>query len=159
VLFANSLRKIGIEARVEAAPWPVVNSRFRDKNQMHDMVPLWKSTYYADPNNWVGELLSTRYLGVRNNFWYSNPELDKLTDAALNSTDQAERTKLYEQASRHVVENAVGIYVYNTNGTAPIRARSTASASRRSARARRCAGRISSRPSLPPVARSAIGGA
>lgn len=119
VLFANSLRKIGIEARVEAAPWPVVNSRFRDKNQMHDMVPLWRSTYYADPNNWVGELLSSRYLGVRNNFWYSNPEFDKLTDTALNITDQAERAKLYEQASRHIVDNAVGIYVYNTKWFGP----------------------------------------
>jgi ABC-type transport system substrate-binding protein len=123
VLFANSLRKIGIETKVEASPWNIVSDRFRDKNAMYDMVPLWKSTYYADPNNWLGELFSTRHLGGRSNTWYSNPEYDKLTERALVSTDQAERAKLYEEASRHIVDQAVGVFVYNTKWYGPYSAK------------------------------------
>ncbi len=119
VLLANSLRKIGIEAKVESSPWSVVSDRMRSADTMHDMVPLWKSTYYADPNNWVGELFTTRHLGGRNSTQYSNPELDKLTDAALRTTDQAERTKLYDQAIRLITDQAVGIFVYNTKWFGP----------------------------------------
>jgi peptide/nickel transport system substrate-binding protein len=119
VLFANSLRKIGIDTKVEASPWSVVSDRFRSKDQMHDMVPLWKSTYYADPNNWVGELFTTRHHGGRSTTWFSNPELDRLTGAALRTTDQAERTKLYDQAIRLVDEQAPGIFVYNTKWYGP----------------------------------------
>ncbi len=119
VLLANALRKIGIEARVETSPWSIVSQRFLKADTMLDMVPLWKSTFYADPNNWVGELFSTRYLGGRNLNWYSNPELDKLTEAALKTSDQAERAKLYDQAIRFVVDEAANIFVYNTKWFGP----------------------------------------
>jgi len=119
VLFGNALRRIGIEARIEAAPWNIVSDRFRNKDTMHDMVPLWKSTYYADPNNWVGELFTTRHHGGRNTTWYSNAELDRITDEALKVTDQAERAKLYDKAIRHIVDEAVGIFVYNTKWFGP----------------------------------------
>jgi peptide/nickel transport system substrate-binding protein len=119
VLLSNSLRKIGIEARVEAQPWSIVSQRFLKADTMADMVPLWKSTFYADPNNWVGELFSTRYLGGRNLNWYSNPNLDKLTEAALKTSDQAERAKLYDQAIRFVVDEATNIFVYNTKWFGP----------------------------------------
>ncbi|MBL8700822.1 MAG: ABC transporter substrate-binding protein [Alphaproteobacteria bacterium] len=119
VLLANSLRKIGIDARVETSPWSLVSQRFLKAETMLDMVPLWKSTFYADPNNWVGELFSTRYLGGRNLNWYSNPALDKLTEAALKTTDQAERARLYEAAVRLVVDEAANIFVYNTKWFGP----------------------------------------
>ena len=119
VLFANSLRKIGIDAKVEASPWNIVSDRFRSKDTMQDMVPLWKSTYYADPNNWVGELFTTRHHGGRSTTWYSNPELDKLTDDALKTNDQAARAALYDKAIRLVGDEAVGIFVYNTKWFGP----------------------------------------
>jgi len=119
VLFANSLRKIGIDVKVEASPWNIVSDRFRSKDTMHDMVPLWKSTYYADPNNWVGELFTTRHQGGRSTTWYSNPALDKLTDDALKTNDQAARAALYDKAIRLVGDEAVGIFVYNTKWFGP----------------------------------------
>ena len=54
-LLQNGAKKIGIEIKIESAPWPVVQSRMQDRDKNYDMVPLWKSTYYVDPNNWVGE--------------------------------------------------------------------------------------------------------
>jgi acetyl-CoA carboxylase carboxyltransferase component len=52
---------------------------------MYDMVPYWKSTYYADPNNWLGELYGSRYAPVRNVSSYKNPEVDKRVERAYES--------------------------------------------------------------------------
>ena len=65
-LLQNGAKKIGIEIKIESAPWPVVQSRMQDRDKNYDMVPLWKSTYYVDPNNWVGEMYGSRYIGTRN---------------------------------------------------------------------------------------------
>jgi peptide/nickel transport system substrate-binding protein len=91
----------------------------RDKEQMYDILFLWKSTYYADPNNWVGEMYDCDQFGGRNNSWYCNTEVDKLLKAALATANQDERAKLYEKASVMVMEDAAGIFVYNTKWFGP----------------------------------------
>ncbi|WP_118133562.1 ABC transporter substrate-binding protein [Oceanicella sp. SM1341] len=118
-LLQNALAKIGVTAEIESAPWPVVNSRMQDPEQMYDMVPYWKSTYYADPNNWIGELYGARYIPTRNVSGYDNPEVNARLEKALVSTDQAERQTLYEEAARIVYDDAAGIWIYNTKWYGP----------------------------------------
>lgn len=119
VLFQNSLRQIGLEVKVDVSPWSVVSGRMRSKDTQADVVPLWKSTYYVDPNNWVGELMGSRYLGSRNMAWYSNPKVDAMLDQALTSTDHAVREKLYQQMTQIAVDDAISIFVYNTKWYGP----------------------------------------
>jgi peptide/nickel transport system substrate-binding protein len=119
VLFQNNLRQIGLEAKVETSPWSVVSASMRKAETQADVVPLWKSTYYVDPNNWVGELTGSRYRGSRSMSWYSNPEIDTLLDRALVSNDHAERVKLYEKITRIASDQAVSIFVYNTKWYGP----------------------------------------
>jgi peptide/nickel transport system substrate-binding protein len=119
-LFQSTLRGVGIEATVEISPWSVVSERMRRSAQTQpDVVPLWKSTYYVDPNNWVGELFGTRYHGTRTFSWYSNPEFDRRLDRALVSNDPAERKRLYEEMTQIVSDEAAGIFVYNTRWYGP----------------------------------------
>jgi peptide/nickel transport system substrate-binding protein len=118
-LLQNSAKKIGIEIKIESAPWQVVQSRMQDREKNYDMVPLWKSTYYVDPNNWVGELYGTRYLGTRNYSYNKDDELDKWINDALATNDQEKRQELYEKAARKVTEEAMGIFVYNTKWYGP----------------------------------------
>lgn len=115
----NGLAQLGITVEIEGAPWPVVNSRMQDPAQMYDMVPYWKSTYYADPNNWIGEQYGTRYAPTRNVSAYSNPEVDALLDQALQITDQTKREELYKQATTMVYEDAAGVWIYNTKWFGP----------------------------------------
>ena len=122
-LLQNALRKIGVEVKIESSPWPVISSNMQKEDKMYDMVPLWKSTYYADPNNWVGELYGKRYWAIRNNSYYFNPEVDKRLEAALKTSDHEERKKLYEEATRMVVDDAAGIFVYNTKWYGPYSAK------------------------------------
>lgn len=119
-LLQNGLSKIGIQSKLVIEPWPVVSNKMRDEQQMYDLVFLWKSTYYADPNNWVGEMYNSSKIGSRNNSWYSNPEVDKLLDQALVSTDMEVRRANYEKASTMVMEDAAGIFVYNTKWFGPL---------------------------------------
>lgn len=122
-LFQSTLREIGIEVKVETAPWSVISGRMRDPRTQADIVPLWKSTYYVDPNNWVGELAGSRYRGTRNMSWYRNPEVDKLIDRGLSTNDQAEREKLYEQVTQIASDEAISIFVYNTRWFGPYSSR------------------------------------
>lgn len=118
-LLQNGLSKIGIESTIVAEPWPVASNKMRDEQQMYDLLFLWRSTYYADPNNWVGEMYDTDNIGARNNSWYSNPKVDALLNEAQVTTDRAVREKNYAEAARIVTEDAGGIFVYNTKWFGP----------------------------------------
>lgn len=118
-LLQNALNKIGIKTKIVAEPWPVASGKMRDEKQMYDLLFLWKSTYYADPNNWLGELYACEQIGARNNSWYCNEEVDKLLSEARVSTDQDLRRANYEKANRLLVEDAAGIFIYNTKWFGP----------------------------------------
>ena len=118
-LLQNGAAKIGIDIKIESAPWPVIQSRMQDREKNYDMVPLWKSTYYVDPNNWVGEMYGSRYIGTRNTSYINDPEMDQWIDEALAISDQDKRRALYEKADAKAVDQAMGIYVYNTRWYGP----------------------------------------
>ncbi|MFC5357226.1 ABC transporter substrate-binding protein [Azospirillum himalayense] len=118
-LFQNALRQIGVEAVVEVSPWTVILSRMSTPETRADIIPVWRSSFYIDPNNWVGELFGTRYHGARSFSYYSNPEFDKRLDRALISRDHEERRKLYEEMTQMVVDDAAGIFIYNTRWYGP----------------------------------------
>jgi peptide/nickel transport system substrate-binding protein len=45
--------------------------------------------------------------------------VDKLLNAAVTSTDQAERARLYEKATSIVVGDAASVWIYNTKWYGP----------------------------------------
>ncbi len=118
-LLQNALTKIGIKSKIVAEPWPVASGKMRNEQQMYDLLFLWKSTYYADPNNWVGEMYDGENIGARNNSWYKNAEVDKLLHEAQTSTNMDARRANYEKAATMVYEDAAGIFVYNTKWFGP----------------------------------------
>ena len=94
--------------------------RFKDPNTTPDLSIYWISTYYADPHNWVGEMYSSSTAGTfKNAAHYKNAKVDELLDQALRSTDRAERERLYEAATRIVVDEAAGMWIYNTKWYGP----------------------------------------
>ena len=118
-LLQNGLNKIGVPTKIVAEPWPVASGKMRDEEQMYDMLFLWKSTYYADPNNWLGEMYACDQIGARNSSWYCNPEVDALLSEARTATDQDLRRANYEKANKLLMEDAAGVFVYNTKWFGP----------------------------------------
>ena len=85
-----------------------------------DVSIYWISTYYADPHNWVGEMFHPRRpapsrtpLTTRTRRW------TRCSTRRCSLTDQAERSKLYEEATRIVVDEAAGLWIYNTKWYGP----------------------------------------
>lgn len=120
-LLQNGLNRIGVQTRLVNEPFPVTSQRMRDPQQMYDILFLWRSTFYADPHNWAGELLHSNRRGAGNASFYSNPAIDRLLDQALAAPDQERRAPLYEQVARLSSEDAAGIYVHNTKWFGPFR--------------------------------------
>lgn len=119
-LLQNGLRKLGIETKITADTWPVLSGKAKQVETTPDVWTLWVSTFYADPNNWVGEMYSSRNWGTwKAGSWYKNPKVDALLDRAATVTDQAQRQAAYEEASRIVVDEAASIFIYNTKWYGP----------------------------------------
>jgi ABC-type transport system substrate-binding protein len=118
-LLAAGAAKIGVEMKLNSEPWPVVSGKFADRERMHDLVPLWRSAYFADPHNWTGLIYNSRNIGAGNASFYKNERFDELTDKALELTDQEARRPLYEEASRILVDDAAGLFIYNTKWFGP----------------------------------------
>ncbi|MBN9887217.1 ABC transporter substrate-binding protein [Salipiger abyssi] len=118
-LLQAGLAELGVPSKIVSDPFTVLNARSMDEQNTYDIYFTWKSTYYADPHNWVGELYSSSTIGSRNNSYYSNPDVDKLLDRALISTSMEERRGLYEDAARMVVDDAAGLFIYNTKWFGP----------------------------------------
>jgi ABC-type transport system substrate-binding protein len=119
-LLQNGLTKAGVQSKVVGYPWPTIVDKFKDPNTTPDVSIYWISTYYADPHNWIGEMFSSSTAGTfKNAAHYKNPKVDALLDKALSLTDQGERSKLYEEATRIVVDEAAGLWIYNTKWYGP----------------------------------------
>ncbi len=120
-LLQNGLSRAGIQSKLLNEPWPVVSNKMRDPEQMYDMLFLWRSTYYADPHNWAGELLATERHRGGNASYYSNPEVDRLLAEALATPEQARRAPLYEQVARISSADAAALFIHNTKWYGPFR--------------------------------------
>jgi peptide/nickel transport system substrate-binding protein len=79
-----------------------------------------KGEFDAFMLSWIGNIdpddfyYAQHHSGGGFNFQgYSNPEVDRLLDAARVETDQAARKDLYDQAAKIIVDEASYIYLYN----------------------------------------------
>lgn len=119
-ILQNGLKQIGVEARVAPETFATLGGKCKDPATAPDMWIHWVSTYYPDPHNWIGEMYDSATQGSWISCsWYKDAEVDKLLRSAVTATDQAERTKLYEQASSAVMRDAASVWIYNTKWYGP----------------------------------------
>ena len=119
-VMANGLRKLGLETKLTSELWPTMVERMKKPDTSPDLVVYWISTYYADPHNWIGEMFHSGQWGTfKASSFYKNPKVDELLDTALKSTDRKAREKAYQDAARIVVDEAAGIWIYNTKYFGP----------------------------------------
>lgn len=109
------LAAVGLKANIKTYEWNTflgeVNPGLEGKADMAEMA--WMTN---DPD-------TLPYLALRSGAWpdkggfnsgyYSNPEVDKLLEAARTATDQAERARLYKEMQIIVQEDAPWVFVAN----------------------------------------------
>lgn len=114
-LLQSDLRKIGLNLDLVANQWSNLTTQAGKPDTTPDMWVHWVSTYFVDPENWIGQMYDSQFHGTwKASAWYKNDKVDELLRAARAETDQAKRQADYEEASRIIVEDAADIWIYNT---------------------------------------------
>lgn len=109
------LAKVGFKVKIETYEWNTflgkVNPGLEGKADMAEMA--WMTN---DPDTLPFLALRTGAWPDKKGFnsgYYSNPEVDKLLEAARKSTDQAERAKLYKKMQVIVHDDAPWAFIAN----------------------------------------------
>lgn len=116
----NGLRQLGLKSELKVMPWASMQPLFRSPETSPDFFSTLISTYYPDPNNWIGEMYSSKAWGTfKSAAFYKNDEVDKLLATGMASTDEATRASVYEKAARLVLDDSPGIFIYNSKWFGP----------------------------------------
>lgn len=113
----NSIKNtLGIEAK--GAPYPDFKS-IRNEVTNRTIKTAFRTGWQADypsPYNFLGPLYSTG--GSSNDGDYSNPDFDNLLKQALNTSDQKEAFKIYDQAQEILMKElpTIPLWYSNVNG-------------------------------------------
>jgi dipeptide transport system substrate-binding protein len=91
------LAAIGVTAEIVTYEWAEYLDRSKAKDRDGAVILGWTGDN-GDPDNFLHTLLGCDAVGGNNRAQWCNEEFDKLVNDAKRSTDQAERTKLYEEA-------------------------------------------------------------
>jgi len=114
-LLQSDLRKIGVNLKTVANTWPNLTSSAGKSSTTPDMWIHWVSTYFVDPENWIGQMYDSQFHGTwKASAWYQNDKVDELLRSARSITDRASRAKLYSEAAHLVVNDSPDIWIYNT---------------------------------------------
>jgi peptide/nickel transport system substrate-binding protein len=71
---------------------------------------------FSDPYMFMNYWFDTRNQGLPGNrSFYANPKVDELLHKAVEMTGQDERTKLYQEAQKIVVDDAAYVYLFQRN--------------------------------------------
>jgi dipeptide transport system substrate-binding protein len=96
-LIQEDLSKVGITAEIVTYEWAEYLERSKAKDRDGAVILGWTGDN-GDPDNFLHTLLGCDAVGGNNRAQWCNEDFDKLVTDAKRISDQAERTKLYEQA-------------------------------------------------------------
>jgi peptide/nickel transport system substrate-binding protein len=114
-LFQSDLASVGVNLKIIGDTWPNITTNTAKAETTPDMWIHWVSTYFVDPENWIGQMYDSQFWGTwKASSWYKNPKVDDLLRKARKLVKQEDRAPLYEQATRLIVDDCVDIWVYNT---------------------------------------------
>jgi peptide/nickel transport system substrate-binding protein len=96
----------------------IANATFRERLGKGDFdiaIGNW-SPDFSDPYMFMNYWFDSAKQGLSGNrSFYSNPKVDELVRKAATLPDQAERTKLYQEAQKIVIADAAYVYLYQRN--------------------------------------------
>ncbi|WP_018152913.1 ABC transporter substrate-binding protein [Leeia oryzae] len=116
-----TLGALGVKVKLEN----LANATMRERVGKGDYdiaIGNW-SPDFADPYMFMNYWFDSEKEGLPGNrSYYNNPTVDKLVRQAASLTDQKERTKLYQQAQKIVINEAGYVYLFQKNYQVGLRA-------------------------------------
>ena len=109
-----SLAKIGINVELKGLVWAEQAAEAKNPETAPDFFSLYWWPDYADPIDYLYAMFHTSMQGEVGYNWmyYSNPEVDTILDRATVTPDVSERTEMYKELQRVLVEDAPSLYVF-----------------------------------------------
>jgi ABC-type transport system substrate-binding protein len=108
----SELANVGLKAEITQLDW----SAFKRAVDSGEADAFWLSWWadYPDPENFLYPLFHSASIGAAGNrSRCSDPELDRLIDAAQKTMSERERYKLYHQAEQRVIEDAPWVFMWH----------------------------------------------
>jgi len=114
-VFQSDLASLGLNVKIIGDTFPNLTTSAAKVETTPDMWIHWVSTYFVDPENWVGQMYDSQFHGTwKASSWYENPKVDELLRKARGLVEQNDRAPLYEEATRLIVADSPDIWIYNT---------------------------------------------
>lgn len=107
IVIQEQLRQIGIEAEVDLQENAVLLENYFSGNWD---LSVTGTSAYVDPNDVIQSNFGTGQ--ASNGMGYSNPEVDRLIQEGIETTDQAERAEIYGEIQRILLEDLPWINLF-----------------------------------------------
>jgi peptide/nickel transport system substrate-binding protein len=119
------LAKVGVNVKITQYEWGAYLDKFRRTPWEGFAISGWSGDN-GDPDNFLGDLFewdtANNKPRTNDNSRHHNPEYDKLMVQGRETTDQAKRAKIYEEANRILHDDAPWIFINHTNQVRATRA-------------------------------------
>jgi peptide/nickel transport system substrate-binding protein len=117
LLLVQNLAEVGIKVNLTRVPWTLLTQQATKAETTPNMIQRFVGAPYPDPDALISQAHS-RYMGTTlKTDWYADPEVDKMIEGALATTDQAKRKALYTQIQRHLLQSASSLYPFESVAT------------------------------------------
>lgn len=114
-LYQATLSEVGINLKIVNDTWANLSTSCAKAETTPQMWIHWVSTYFVDPENWVGQMYDSQFHGTwKASCWYKNPKVDELLRKARVTIGQDKRQPMYEEATRMIVADSPDVWIYNT---------------------------------------------
>ncbi len=110
------MARVGVRLKIKRLTFPVHLAARMSAGKIPFGLDSWVQDF-PDPSNFLEFLFHSKYrapTNAVNSSQYSNPEVDKLLDAAAIELDPAKRTELYHQAEQMIVDDAPWVFEYHS---------------------------------------------
>lgn len=111
-LLQSNLRDLGVPLTLEPIAFPNWLASLKDLNAIPQMMLFEDFAQFPDPGIMLVKGYKSDAIGT-NRTGYSNPEVDKLLDEVLATTDFAKRCALYEQIQLLIDKDSVMLDMYS----------------------------------------------
>jgi dipeptide transport system substrate-binding protein len=119
-LMQSDLDKIGVKAEIVSYEWAEYLDKSRAKDRDGAVILGWTGDN-GDPDNFLDTLLGCDAVGGNNRAMWCDKEFDDLVTKAKEASDQAERTKLYEEAQVVFKKQAPWVTIDHSLSIVPMR--------------------------------------
>ncbi|MCS7105910.1 MAG: ABC transporter substrate-binding protein [Candidatus Aenigmarchaeota archaeon] len=111
LILKRQLAVLNISVNIIPMSWADAVASFRNPKNSPNLFPLYSSSAYPDPNNYLWSGYHSSTAGEWTNpGHYKNPEVDKLLEEARGTLDEEKRKQLYFKVQEIIVEDAPNIF-------------------------------------------------